>query len=440
MAPCAGTVTDEMVLTIQNQPDVQAGSNVTICEGDTVTTIDATTTGTNSTLWSTPNGTGTFSDPSLVNTTYTPSQQDIDDGFVTLVLTADPIAPCATPITDSIEITIDQPAEITIIPNTDTICEDQDYTFSVGQVTISNVAFDTVSWTTDGDGTFIGNGTLTPTYEPGPGDINGTQVILTGSVFGSTACTSSNGSATFTLNIDPLPTLDLSNSPTFTCSDSSIILDAQVTNYDTIAWEIISGTGSLQNASTLNPTYIPAIDSDIVIIEAVVSSLLPCTETVSDQITIQVISAPEFVSFPDDDINCDINPYIILGVTTNGNEQAYLWETTGTGSFSSTSVIEPVYTPSAADVTTGFVDLTLTLIADANCSPALDAQETFRLTITPQPTVDAGADDFLCEDQSYTVSDATETDGISYSWSSNTGSGIFINADTLNPTYTPGPS
>ena len=171
MAPCAGTVTDEMVLTIQNQPDVEAGSNVTICEGDTVTTIDATVTNTNITLWSTPNGTGTFSDPSLVNTTYTPSQQDIDDGFVTLVLTADPIAPCATPITDSIEITIDQPAEITIIPNTDTICEDQDYTFSVGQVTISNVAFDTVSWTTDGDGNFIGNGTLTPTYEPGPGDI-----------------------------------------------------------------------------------------------------------------------------------------------------------------------------------------------------------------------------------------------------------------------------
>ena len=217
-------------------------------------------------------------------------------------------------------------------------------------------------------------------------------------------------------------------------------MDAQVTNYDTIAWEIISGTGSLQNADTLNPTYIPAIDSDIVIIEAVASSLLPCTETVSDQITIEVISAPEFVSFPDDDINCDINPYIILGVTTNGNEQAYLWETTGTGSFSNTSVIDPVYTPSADDVIIGFVDLTLTLIADANCSPQLDAQETFRLTITPQPTVDAGADDFLCEDQSYTVSDATETDGISYSWSSNTGSGIFINADTLNPTYTPGPA
>ena len=78
MAPCAGTVTDEMVLTIQNQPDVEAGSNVTICEGDTVTTIDATVTNTNITLWSTPNGTGTFSDPSLVNTTYTPSQQDID--------------------------------------------------------------------------------------------------------------------------------------------------------------------------------------------------------------------------------------------------------------------------------------------------------------------------------------------------------------------------
>ncbi len=45
MAPCAGTVTDEMVLTIQNQPDVEAGSNLTICEGDTVTTIDATVTG-----------------------------------------------------------------------------------------------------------------------------------------------------------------------------------------------------------------------------------------------------------------------------------------------------------------------------------------------------------------------------------------------------------
>ncbi|MDC3229259.1 hypothetical protein OAT87_01490, partial [Flavobacteriaceae bacterium] len=436
VAPCAGTVTDEMVLTIQNQPDVEAGSNVTICEGDVVTTIDATVTGEDSTLWTTPDGDGTFNSDSLVNTTYTPGPQDIIDGFVTLVLTAEPIAPCATPITDFIEITIEQPAEITIIPSTDTICEDQNYTFSAGQVVAINET--SILWTTNGSGTFLDNGTLTPTYNPSPADILNTPVILTATVTGSPACASSNSSATFTLNIDPLPTLDLSNSPTFTCFDSSIILDAQVTNNDTIAWEIISGTGSLLNADTLNPTYIPAIDSDIVIIEAVVSSLLPCTETVSDQITIEVISAPEFVSFPDDDINCDINPYNILGVTTNGNEQAYLWETTGTGSFSSTSVLEPEYTPSAADVTIGFVDLTLTLIADTNCSPQLDAQETFRLTITPQPTVDPGADDFLCEDQSYTVSDATATNGISYSWSSNTGSGIFINADTLNPTYTPG--
>ena len=111
---------------------------------------------------------------------------------------------------------------------------------------------------------------------PGPGDIfSHSSHPYSEAYFGSTACTSSNGSATFTLNIDPLPTLDLSNSPTFTCFDSSIILDAQVTNNDTIAWEIISGTGSLLNADTLNPTYIPAIDSDIVIIEAVVSSLLP---------------------------------------------------------------------------------------------------------------------------------------------------------------------
>ena len=180
---------------------------------------------------------------------------------------------------------------------------------------------------------------------------------------------------------------------------------------------------SLLNANTLTPTYTPDIDSDIVIIQATLEAESPCTTAVSFQITIEVFSAPSFLTFPDNDESCDTDPYLINGVSTEGNEQSVLWTTNGSGSFSNNTILNPTYIPSAADVVSGSVDLTLTLFADANCSPQLDVQNTFTLNLTPSPDINAGVDDNLCQGNTYTVTDATASNFNSLSWISNTGSG-----------------
>jgi len=44
----------------------------------------------------TSTGTGTFSNPSILNTTYTPSAADILNGSVVLILTATSASPCGS--------------------------------------------------------------------------------------------------------------------------------------------------------------------------------------------------------------------------------------------------------------------------------------------------------------------------------------------------------
>ena len=98
-SPCTTAVSDTMILTIQNQPDVEAGINTTICEGDTYQTNTATLNYSGGSTWTT-SGTGSFSNSADLNTTYTPSTGDITNGFVELKLTANAIGPCIGTIED----------------------------------------------------------------------------------------------------------------------------------------------------------------------------------------------------------------------------------------------------------------------------------------------------------------------------------------------------
>ncbi len=82
-----------MILTIQNQPDVEANTNSTICEGDTYQTNTATLNYSGGSTWTT-SGTGSFSNSADLNTTYTPSAADIANRFVELTLTANATAMC----------------------------------------------------------------------------------------------------------------------------------------------------------------------------------------------------------------------------------------------------------------------------------------------------------------------------------------------------------
>jgi len=84
----------------------------------------------------------------------------------------------------------------------------------------------------------------------------------------------------------------------------------------------------------------------------------------------------------------------------------------------------------------GAGSVTLTLTADPLAPCLVSANSSILVNILPEPTVDAGPDDEICGITAYTLSGASQTNAISILWTSS-GTGIFADATTINPIYTP---
>ncbi len=97
-------VADEMELTIMAPPVAFAGDDNSVNTGNAYTISDATAENYTELLWST-NGDGTFDDATMMNPTYTPGNNDISNGEVTLSLTATGELPCGE-MTDDMLLTI----------------------------------------------------------------------------------------------------------------------------------------------------------------------------------------------------------------------------------------------------------------------------------------------------------------------------------------------
>ena len=79
--------------------------------------------------------------------------------------------------------------------------------------------------------------------------------------------------------------------------------------------------------------------------------------------------------------------YVSDAVATDA--ASILWTTSGTGSFSSNTAQNPVYTPSQNDIDDGTVILTMTVTSS---SPCLDDVDQMTLFISKQAVVNAGDD------------------------------------------------
>lgn len=146
--PCSGTSTDSMLITIQPRPTASAGPDQTICKGSTVTLAGlADHYGT--VTWT--GGAGTFT-PNVhtLTATYTPTQAEINAGFVTLTLTATALPPCPEE-TDQMTITMHGGPTV-IAPVPQRICS------IVPSLVLTGTAenFASLSWTI-----FSGPGTVT---------------------------------------------------------------------------------------------------------------------------------------------------------------------------------------------------------------------------------------------------------------------------------------
>nr|NQU92741.1 T9SS type A sorting domain-containing protein [Bacteroidota bacterium] len=92
------------VSVIQN-PTADAGSDATV-NSTSFYTLQGSASDASSVLWTT-SGDGTFDDNARLNAKYTPGTNDIQNGLVTLTLSAIPVNPCTTNAFDDMLLTID---------------------------------------------------------------------------------------------------------------------------------------------------------------------------------------------------------------------------------------------------------------------------------------------------------------------------------------------
>jgi len=414
---------------VDSSPITDAGPSAdTICIGPpTIVNLNGSASHYSSILWSSPtNPSGSnFANPSSLVTTYTFTPLDIQNQGVMLKLTATGSGGCTgESFTDSIAVHILSPI-VQAGPDLNS-CENLAVQLNG---TISGGA-STGTWTSSGTGTFNDPTLLNAQYTPSLADIAAGSVTLTLTSTDASHCPDISDALTLTLI--PQAAADAGPDATICETDSYSLAGSDVADATSLLWTT-SGTGTFDNNAILHPVYSPSaadITAGNVTLTLTVTSASPCIPA-SDAMLLNFIQQAT-VNAGNDATICETETYTLSGSDV-ADATSLLWITSGTGSFDNNAILHPVYSPSAADIASGNVTLTLTVTSASPCIPASDAM---LLNFIQQATVDAGPDATICETDSYSLAGSNVADATSLLWTTS-GTGLFDNNAILHPVYTP---
>ena len=422
-SPCT-TISDDIVLILIEEPSANAGPDITICEGSNAN-INGTASGYQSLFWTT-SGSGTIVNGNTLSPTYLPSLSDFINGWVTLTLTANPLAPCTGPAIDAMQLNITRSPQV-YAGNDVSLCPVAPYTTSTATASF----YSTVQWATNGTGSFSNTSTTVTTYTPSAADIANGNVTLTLTGFANSPCSSFSDDMVLLLSNEPTA---FAGPDFLICEGNNInITGATATNYQSLNWAT-TGSGTIVNGNSITPTYIPSvadINNGSVILSLTATPVSPCANAATDAMMVTINRTPQI--FAGNDITlCPAAPY----TTTTATASFYTmlqWTSNGSGTFSTPNAQVTTYTPSASDITNGNVTLTLTGYSNAPCT---NISDDVVISLTHEAIVNAGSDANICEGMQYTISGASASNYQSISWIS-TGTGAIMNGNTLTPTYLP---
>ena len=288
----------------------------------------------------------------------------------------------------------------------------------------SATQFTTYLWTTSGTGTFITTTNLGTVYNPSPADISAGSVTL--SITGSGgSCTAKT--ATVLITINPVPTISAGFDQT-SCGNT-VTLNATMSGGATLAWSTVNGSGTFSNPSSTTSAYVPS-QADLIngsaTLKATATSTGACVA--SDQVVLTFLAGPVV------DAGLNVTSCLNTPVNLNGsvtNATTYVWTTSGTGTFSSATVLNPIYQPSAADITAAHATLTLTATSNAGCTTSGNVSLAI---INSGASVDAGLNQSMCGNSVQLNAVFSGSGGVI--WTSS-GGGTFSSTTAANPTYSP---
>jgi len=389
-------------------PLANAGEDDVTCE-DTPYTLSGTATYEGSVLWET-SGDGTFDDETSLTATYTPGTSDIGSGIVVLTLNAYAVEPCGEEDADDMALTIASAPTADAGPD-DAICENSLYTLDGSA---SN--YESIVWTTSGDGSFDDTGILDPTYTPGPGDISSGLATLTLTSSAILPC-GNDVSDDMVLSIQTLPTAN-AGSDADICENDSYTLSGSATDYSSVIWTT-SGDGSFDDPALLNATYTPGSDdasSGVAILTLTAEAFEPCGTDATDEMVLTIQELPFAAAGADASI-CENDTYTMMG--TAANQSTVEWVTDGDGSFNNPSILNAVYTPGTEDINNGSVNLSLTANAIIPCGTSMTDVMTLSFEYLPDtpatPTGPTEVNVHLTQTSDYEIIPPTPG-AITYEW------------------------
>ncbi len=417
--------TDIFNLTIVPSPIVDAGVDDYYCKNNATISLNGAVTNATGGTWS--GGLGIYGDANSLNTTYQPTQDELDDGFVTLYLTSTGNGTCNA-VQDEVTYTFTD-APIVDAGITQSVCANNSDVSLNGTVTVATGGV----WS-GGLGNYSPTDTtLNAVYHPTASEIANQSVTLTLTSTGNGSCNLVSDNVT--INIAPSPIVD-AGIDVHSCYNSPIAtLNGTVTNASGGIWSGGAGTFSPSN-TTLNADYTPTqteIDAGIIKLYLTSASGNSCNPVV-DSMNI-IIDPKPIVNAGIDQFICSNN----AGTVLNGSvslASGGQWSG-GAGSYSpNNSVLNAIYTPTQGEINAGFVDLILTSTGNGSCIPEDD---TMRINFTPATTVDAGTNFEVCANNNQIDLVGTITVATSGTWSG--GAGIYNpNPNSLTTSYTPTPT
>ena len=387
------TNTDQVVITVDPLPNVDAGPDIVICNLQSTIIGGSPTSSTPAATFAWDNA-GSLNSANIANPTANPT--------ITTTYTVTVTHPNGCTNTDQMTLTINA------LPLADAGA-DQD--LCIGQTTTiggspTGPAGSTYNW--DNSGTLnnitlanpTANPVVTTTYSVTVTDING--------------CTNTDQ---MTITVNPVPTVDAGIDQTI-CDLQTVVIGGSPTSSSPGATFLWSPASSLNSANLANPTASPNVTTTYTV---TVTDLNGCSN--SDQITITVNPLPGADAGPDQTI-CDLQSVTIGGSPTSSTPAViYNWD--NGSSLNSANLANPVATPT----TTTTYTVTVT---DVNGCTSTDA---VTVTVNPLPTADAGLDQTICLGQTATLGGSpTGPGGATYNWSNGAS---LNNPNAANPVATP---
>ncbi len=305
-----GTVTDNLTLYFEQPTLADAGSDVSICSGLPYVVSEATAQNFTEISWTT-SGSGSFSDPSILNTSYLPDAADVTAGSVTLTLSAGNHS--CDPAYSSFILTI-LPTPSANFTGDTVLCE-----FTQGIVySAPSGSGNVYSWTVNGGTITYGNETNQVTVDWGGITVDG---LISLSVKSSSAC---QDSVNVPVILNALPVPMISGTSTVCAGQSDIIYSTALTT-NTYLWEITGGTiTSGQGTNEVFVNWTTPGSGSVSVTETIEST--QCQKTISFPVTINgLLTVP---STPTGPVSVDLysvfsSEYSVVPVTY---ADTYFWQ------------------------------------------------------------------------------------------------------------------